>query len=220
MFFNCTKMKEIWIVCLSKELKKYTDDQLLKYLPDSIVNRALRYLDRGDFLSFVTGRLLLRKAILASEYSKFSIEDITYSENGKPSIDGFNFSISHSNGYVVLVFGANIQIGIDIEKRKDVDLKFFKYLFTDLEWNNIIQNKIPLDKFYWYWVRKEALLKAVGCSLKELKELEVYDNYGIYKGQKYYLNPFTFDTEFNGMIAVDKEVDFTCKYITLEALLR
>lgn len=220
MFFNNNKMAEIWIVNFSKDSQQFTDEELLKKLPESTVDRALRYLKREGFLSFVIGRLLLKKAILESEYSSFLIENITYSDNGKPSFTNVNFSISHSNGYVVLIFGTVFQVGIDIEKRKDIDLKLFKYLFTDSEWKNIIQDKSPLDRFYWYWIRKEALLKTVDCSLKELKGLEIFEDYGIYKDQRYYFKTFEFNPEFNGVIAMEEEIDVNIKFIELETLLK
>ncbi|AWH75727.1 4'-phosphopantetheinyl transferase [Dokdonia sp. Dokd-P16] len=213
-------MGEIWIVNFSNNSQQFTDEELLKKLPESTVNRALRYLNKESFLSFITGRLLLKRAILESEYSSFSIEDIKYSDKGKPSFTNVNFSISHSNGYVVLIFGTVFQVGIDIEKRKDIDLKLFKYLFTDLEWKVIMQDNSPIDRFYWYWVRKEALLKTVDCSLKELEGLEIFEDYGIYKDQRYYFKTFEFNPEFNGVLAIEEEMDVNVKFIELETLLK
>ena len=220
MFFNCNKMKEIWIVNFLNSSDQITDEKLLENLPKAIGQRAIRYLKRESFLSFVTGRLLLKKALLESEIASSTIEDIVYSESGKPSFTNLNFSISHSNGYVVFIFGTVFQVGIDIEKRRNIDLELFKYLFTDKEWEHIMQDKIPLDRFYWYWVRKEALLKAVGCTLKEVQELQVFEDYGIYKKQQFYFKAFNFDSAFNGMVAMEEEVDINIRFIELEELLK
>jgi 4'-phosphopantetheinyl transferase len=219
MFFNNNKMGEIWIVNFSNNSQQFIDEELLKNLPESTVNRALRYLNKESFLSFITGRLLLKKAISESEYSSFSIENITYSDKGKPSFTNVNFSISHSNGYVVLIFGTVFQVGIDIEKRKDIDLKLFKYLFTDLEWSDIKEDNNPLDRFYWYWVRKEALLKAVGCSLKEIKKLFVFEKHGIYNNERFYFEVFNFHSDYNGIVAMEKELFLKVRCVELEELL-
>jgi len=213
-------MKEIWIVNFLSNSDQNIDERLLKNLPKSIYKRANRYLKRENYLSFLIGRLLLKNALLERGIASTTIENIVYSESGKPSFTNLNFSISHSNGYVVLFFGTVFQVGIDIEKRSNIDLALFKNLFTDKEWNDIIQDEIPLKKFYWFWVRKEALLKAVGCTLKEIRELEVFEDYGIYKEQHFYFKAFNFDSGFNGIMAMEEEVDINVRYIHLEKLLK
>ena len=197
----------------------FSKEMLLKRLPESLWLKANRYLDAQSSMSYIGGRLLLKNALVQKGVSSSLLEEIRYSEHGKPSFEDHHFSISHSNWYVVLVFGTAFSVGIDIEMKKNIDLKLFEYLFTIREWNSILSAENSLDRFYWYWVRKEALLKAVGCSLKVLKELEVYEYHGIYKNKRYYFESFEFDASFNGMIAMEKKERFEVKMLSFKDLL-
>lgn len=212
-------MQKIWIIQIPKNNSLYTKETLLKNLPKVLWEKANRYLDNESSLSFIIGRLLLKKALIKNGLPPSFLEEIRYSQHGKPSILTHNFSISHSNWYVALVFGTNLPVGIDIEKKKNVNLKLFKYLFTEQEWKRIVEAQNSLEKFFWFWVRKEALLKAAGCALKELKNLEVLEDHGMYNGTRYYFKPFDFHPDFNGMVASTEKVDFDVACIEIAGLL-
>ena len=213
-------MHNIWVVKVSENNIVFTKKALLENLPEALWERANRYLDKESSLSYITGRLLLKRALIKNRLPTSLLEEIRYSEHGKPSFINNNFSISHSNWYVVLAFSTVFSVGIDIEKKKNIDLKLFKYLFTDIEWKSINEDENSLERFYWFWVRKEALLKAAGCTLKDLKQLEVSEHYGLYKGKHYYFETFDFDVEFNGIVATEEKVDFGVELIDLKDLLK
>ncbi|MGK0379556.1 MAG: 4'-phosphopantetheinyl transferase, partial [Patiriisocius sp.] len=118
-----------------------------------------------------------------------------------------------------LIFGTKFSVGIDIEKKKNIDLKLFNYLFTQTEWRSIIEAKNSLERFYWFWVRKEALLKAAGCALKDLKQLEVFEHHGMYKDKRYYFESFYFDVDFNGIIAMEEKVPIAVEFVDITNLL-
>ncbi len=212
-------MQKIWIVKTLENSTFFTKELLLENLPQSLWEKANRYLDKESSLSYIIGRLLLKKALLTNKLSPSLLEEIQYSEHGKPSFINHNFSISHSNWYVVLIFGTVFSVGIDIEKKKNIDLKLFTYLFTELEWKSITEAEDSLELFYWFWVRKEALLKAVGCTLKELKQLEVFEHHGIYNGKRYYFIPFHFNAHFNGIVATEEKIDIDVQFIDIQDLL-
>lgn len=220
MFHNNKRMQNIWIVKIPENHAVLTKHRLLEKLPKSFHERASRYLEEESALSFLTGRLLLKKAIYLNGFPISLLEEIHYSEYGKPNLLGHNFSISHSNRYVVLAFSTKFSIGIDIEKKNDIELKLFKYLFTDHEWESIIQAENSRERFYWFWVRKEALLKAAGCSLKDLKQLEVLEHHGMYKGKRYHFKSFDFDPDFKGVTAMEERVSFDIEVINFEDLLK
>lgn len=213
-------MLKIRIVKIAKNNSSFTKELLLKNLPKSLQERAKRYLDEESSLSYSAGRLLLKRALSENGLPASLLEEIGYSEQGKPSFKVHNFSISHSNGYVVLAFSTNFSVGIDIEKRKTIDLKLFNYLFTAQEWASILDARNSLERFYWFWIRKEALLKAVGCTLKELKQLKVYEHYGTYKKKHYYFKPFDFDPDFNGIVATETQTAIAMEFIELKDLLK
>ncbi len=212
-------MSTIWIAVIPENNPSFTKEVLLKKLPKSLWARANRYLKEPDALSFIIGRTLLKIALIENQLPLTLLEEIQFSDYGKPYLLDHNFSISHSNGYVSLFFGTNFSVGIDIEKKQDVDLNLFRYLFTENEWVSIQEDKEPLEKFYWYWVRKEALLKAAGCSMKHLKQLDVQEEYGYYANKEYYFTPFEFDAAYDGVIATEELVDFTVAFVDTEKLL-
>ncbi|GER58789.1 4'-phosphopantetheinyl transferase family protein [Patiriisocius marinus] len=212
-------MQKIWIVKLPDKDAHFLKEQLLKKLAKPFKVRAKRYLNLESSLCFMTGRLLLKKVLNKNNISSKLLDELQYSEEGKPSFLNYNFSISHSNWYVSLIFGTTFSVGIDIEKKRSIDIKLFKYLFTALEWKSIMDAENPIDHFYWFWVRKEALLKAVGCSLKDLKQLEINEHYGSYKGKHYYFKPFYFDTKFNGIIATEEQLEIKVEFVDINELL-
>lgn len=212
-------MQKIWIVKLPENDSHSLKEQLLEKLANPFKERASRYLDIESSLCFITGRLLLKKVLTKNNISSKLLDELQYSKEGKPSFLDYNFSISHSNWYVSLVFGTAFSVGIDIEKKKDIDLNLFKYLFTEQEWKSIMEAENSLEKFYWFWVRKEALLKAVGCSLKDLKRLEIFEHFGIYKEKRYYFKTFDFDADFNGIIATEEQLEISVEFVDIKELL-
>lgn len=219
MFLNSEGMQKIWLVKIDENEAVFTKEKLLEHLPKSLQSKAMRYLDTESAMSYIIGRLLLKNALVINGFSASLLEDISYSEHGKPYLKGLNFSISHSNGYVILIFGTESSVGIDIEKKRNIDLKLFEYLFTGQEWKSILTANNSTERFYWYWVRKEALLKAAGCTLKALKQLEIYEHHGIYKGKRYFFDSFDFNTEFNGVLATEIKEKFDLEMMNLEDLI-
>ena len=211
-------MQKIWIVKTPENNTSHTNELLLQKLPKSLWIKANRYLNNESSLHYIIGRLLLKKALIINKLPTSLLEEIHYSKHGKPSFLNHNFSISHSNGYVSLVFGTKFSIGIDIEKKKVIDLDLFHYLFTKDEWTSIQEDQNPLERFYWFWVRKEALLKASGSSIKQLKQLIVQEHQGMYKEKKYHFTPFKFDSDYNGIVATEEIIDFEVEVIKIEDL--
>ena len=73
-------------------------------------------------------------------------------------------------------------------------------------------------KFYWYWTRKEALLKAIGTGINtDLNKLEVSnifnDNISICKGKRWIIYPFdNFDKTYIGHIVYKYKDNIIIKY--------
>lgn len=212
-------MQKIWLVKTSEIPSFFTKEKLLKKLPKSMWYRANRYLDNESSTAYIIGRLLLKKALVDKGVSVSILEDIYYTKHGKPCLKELQFSISHSKGYVILVFGTASSVGIDIEKKENIDLGLFQYLFREDEWKHIMEATDSLTTFYWYWVRKEALLKAAGASLKELKLLDVFEDYGCYKRKLYYFTTFEFDTAFSGVMAMEKREATALEILTIDDLV-
>ena len=91
-----------------------------------------------------------------------NLSSITFNKNGKPIIEGLNFTLSHSDKVVAVAFtNTNANIGIDVEKiDKKRDVTKLKKLFTNLKENDYYD-------FYLKWTQREAIIKAKGYSILE-----------------------------------------------------
>lgn len=98
--------------------------------------------------------------------TKFNIE---YTENGKPTVTGINFSISHSKNILVQAFSFTGKIGIDVEhiNFKRNYLKLAKRYFNEEEYHYLksLSGKDAPLQFYQLWTAKEAVCKAQGGRL-------------------------------------------------------
>lgn len=173
----------------SRELKaKKSLEELLVDLPKSLHRRALRYKREEDAYDFLLGRLLLKKGLENLKLSN-TLEDIKFQKNGKPYLESVFFNISHSENQVVCAISTEGSIGIDVEIERKVELESFKAWFTVKEWSDINNTDDPLKKFYWYWTRKESIIKALGLKLSYLNQIEIDINQEHFEenGKQWYL---------------------------------
>lgn len=168
---RCISMKIYYCnTGLYKKEDKLKD--LIAVLPTSLHKRVLRYQSESAAYNFVVGRLLLKEGL--SEFGLDNdLEQIQIQDNGKPFVDGIQFNISHSGDQVVCCFSENGVVGIDIEEIRKVDFDDFTTMFTHTEWKVIRSADDPLRQFYWYWTRKESIIKALGLKLSYLHEIEL-----------------------------------------------
>jgi len=121
-------------------------------------HRRLYTLAHG-MLRIVLGRSLQR----APEGLRFAI-----GEHGKPSIDGVEFNLSHTEGCIVVALG-NDPLGVDVEswlRRTDV-LGICDRFFAPSEAAALraLPPSEHRERFFRYWTLKEAYIKARGMGL-------------------------------------------------------
>ena len=110
-------------------------------------------------INFLVGRYLLLK-------ENIDIAKIYYNQNNKPLIKGLYFNISHSFNYTILVI-SNKNIGVDIEKIREIDNKTLKYILKDkYDINKPNLHVLCLKEF----TKKEAYIKLKGLSLKNIQD--------------------------------------------------
>ena len=186
----------------SAEVRKYTKlEQLLQRLPKNMHERAHRYKFEKDAFNFVVGRLLLQKGLNELGINA-KIEHIAFQESGKPFLKNIFFNISHTENLVVCALSTKGEIGIDVEKEKQIVLEDFKPWFTIGELSDIISSDSPIRKFYWYWTRKESIIKAMGVKLSYLHRIEIDStkNHFLENGRKWFLKDLVFDHNITGAI--------------------
>ncbi len=152
-------------------INDYEDDLslCLKYLS---INETLDVLK----FKFTADRCRKAVAILLSKFlvngQKYEYADtIKRNEHGKPisKINNKYFNISHA-GKMVAGIVADGQVGIDCEEQKadrfniEIANKFFHK--SEVEFLLLNDNfKAQLNKFYYIWTRKEAVVKGDGGGL-------------------------------------------------------
>ena len=130
------------------------------------------------------------------------LEKIEIQENGKPVLSGVHFNISHSDHQVVCAFSKGGRLGVDLEKIKPVDFKDFTSMFSTKEWIAIHGSDDPLRMFYWFWTRKESIIKALGLTLGYLHEIEldVVGECFEVEGQRWFLRDVDFGEGYAGAV--------------------
>jgi 4'-phosphopantetheinyl transferase len=151
-----------------------TLDALLKYLPETFSERALRYQFSQDAYNFTLGRLLLKKALKALSLPETHLNELICNEEGKPLIKGISFSISHSQDLVACAFSSTGNVGLDVEFPRNIKRAHFRHCFNEQEWA-LIQEDKTMHTFYQFWTQKEAILKANGVGLAHLLAIDIKD---------------------------------------------
>lgn len=112
------------------------------------------------------GLLLLRTALLQRGISEFAIRKNAFGKPYLEKAEGVFFNISHSGQYAVCAVGGS-EVGADIEKLREVDLRVARRFFSAEEFA-LLQAQEEAQKqetFFRIWTLKESFLKALGTGM-------------------------------------------------------
>lgn len=141
--------------------------QYLSVLSDQECEKSCRFSRNLDRKRYIVRKYFLRSILsklISAEPHNISFHLIG---NKKPSLDGIEFNVSHSEDFVAIALGPKT-IGIDIE-RINPEFNFTNMLsncFSKPEIDFILDGDY-LSNFYVLWTRKEAIVKATGEGLTE-----------------------------------------------------
>ncbi len=144
-------------------------DKLFNFLSNSSKEKLSNYKNIICQQRSLLGEVIVRNYFNKKHNIPFQNIDFKYNKTGKPhikNINDFNFNISHSGEWVVVVFSDD-EIGVDIEKIKDINFEIAQRFFSEEECDNIFtkNEKEKLEQFFIYWTIKESFLKAIGTGL-------------------------------------------------------
>jgi len=179
-------------------------------LPADLVKRAQQYRRWQDAQAFLIGKLLLRKGLIELGFHERILEEIRYTEFGRPYLHaGVDFNISHAGRFVVAVFSANARIGVDIEAVNEVRLEDFTSCFTGRELERLSVSPRFLFDFFTIWTIKEAVIKADGRGLQV--PLHQFDAAGtiVLAGNVWHLHPLTVPAGYVSYLATDQHTDIS-----------
>ena len=129
--------------------------------------RAARFVFPGLGEVWAGAHVLLREVLGRATLTSAAEVRIRTGEFGKPSVDGVEFSLSHKDATVLIGLG-DLPIGVDVEKvPEERAVQQVGLSFHPRETAELLD--LPADErpeaFARVWVRKEALLKAIGTGL-------------------------------------------------------
>lgn len=188
-------------------LKQQSLQELLQELPVSLHARALRYKSERSAYNYVVGRLILKRGLAFFGLDN-DLEQMVFQPNGKPIIAGIHFNIAHSDHQVVCGFSKQGRLGLDVEKIKPINFENFTAMFSDQEWARISAAADPIRAFYWFWTRKESIIKALGLSLSYLHqiELDASSDHCVIDGQRWFLRDIIREEYFMGALCCEAPI--------------
>jgi 4'-phosphopantetheinyl transferase len=163
---------DVWKLCLDEPSQP---DSPASVLSSDEVARASRFHFDKDRNRFIRCRSVLR--FLLADYLGAAAAEIRfeYSTSGKPQLPteqnprGLQFNLSHSADMALIAVGADLQLGVDIEKiREEVDTAALaQRFFSPREGAGLqaLPDHLRVPGFFACWTRKEAFLKATGTGL-------------------------------------------------------
>lgn len=114
------------------------------------------------------GEKLLEKGLKREYGLDLKFEPRARGEHGKPFFTlqpKIHYNISHSGKYVVCVF-AGEEVGIDIQKHKEVNYKhMLERMVPSCMTAEILESEDPVRAFFTQWVLREAYIKWTGEGL-------------------------------------------------------
>lgn len=98
------------------------------------------------------------------------------------------FSIAHSKTAVAAAVSTDRRVGIDVEEDTCYDISVAELVLTKAQINSVEKSNDPGKAFIHYWVRKEALGKAIGRGLEDIVfEADVENDLVSVQGKTYHL---------------------------------
>ncbi|MCO5234102.1 MAG: 4'-phosphopantetheinyl transferase superfamily protein [Chitinophagales bacterium] len=164
---------KVYLLHINQWLERTDIEKYLSQWSDFQSSKILELVQKKDFNASFFGRMLLLYAFKDIGF-KVSVENLLYTEKGKPYFSDFpiDFNISHSGEYVALLI-AEEECGIDIEQHREINISIFKRQFTDTEFDTINNSSNSVKEFFKFWTIKEAAIKADGRGMAVLSNVQI-----------------------------------------------
>lgn len=155
---------------------------LLKNLSDEQKEKAFKFKSEKDQARSLVSSYLI---------NNLSNEKLLKTKMGKPYFEnGPFFNVSHSGKYIVMAISES-EVGVDIEENIEKDMSSLIRIFNEAEAKMIKEHA----DFYYLWCAKESLIKCIGGSISQIREVPSLPLNGLktYKGKDYQSQTLLFD---------------------------
>lgn len=209
-----------FIACLSEWRNE--GQKLWSFLSDQEKIKARQFANSVHKENYIIAHGLLK--ILLSSYTSIPPQYIEYSYNefGKPflkSNNSFQFNMSHSGEKIAFAIAQDIQIGIDIEYKKNkINVNSIAEMImspTEAFLFHQLEEKDKPHSFFDFWTKKEAILKAAGKGLSyPFNKIDVSDlssNKAVVNHYSYYHSVLNIAEDYAAAVATNcKTSQITC----------
>lgn len=159
-------MDKLYFLQVDNTVFSRDDENLCNLIPLKKKLRIKKYFFDIDKKLCLYADLLTR--VLACKNGNLSNYDLLFSKNsfGKPfitNIPNFKYNLSHTKNAIAICVSDN-EVGIDVEKIRDININLAKRFFTQDECDYITEKQTSL-RFFEVWTKKEAYLKFIGKGL-------------------------------------------------------
>jgi 4'-phosphopantetheinyl transferase len=201
-------------------MKDYEMGLYINIVPVFMRADIMRYKYAADRKARLIARLMLYHC-MAKDGATSLIYDWGKDNNNKPFIAKWKpFNISHSGEMVMFSYANNVT-GIDIEEKCDVKYEEMIEYFHPAEQEFIRKQGDIQENFYKVWVRKEALLKAIGTGITNgLKQFNCLRENVSYAGKHWYFHPLPVHPWYTSYLcSPEKEEKIIIKKFLVEKIL-
>lgn len=204
-------MVKVYYAKVSEFIKSFNQPvDLIQYIPKIFHEEGLKYIRNQDQFSFIIGRLLIMQMLHYFGFATNEILNLQKNKHNKPHLCNlFEFNLSHSGDYVICCGSHQCKLGIDIERKRQLDISDFKIAFSSNEWDIIHSAPDRLYEFYKTWTKKESIIKADGRGLAiDLKKITLFENKAIIDNSStvWHLKSLNIDKEYSCHICSDKKI--------------
>ena len=181
---------------------------LLNTLPTKLLERYHKYYRWQDRQAYLLGKWLL-SLLLQNFAVDATLHDLLVDNFQRPFINGApDFNITHTNGLVACAMGTRpIRLGLDVEQHRTINLREFKRVFTNREFQEIGSASNTQLSFFSYWTKKEAIMKADGRGLFLDPAFDAEEAIVKIEQQTWYCQQLYLSIDFTGHIATNQKTE-------------
>lgn len=178
-------------------------DRKMALLPRLFQDKIMQYARSQDRQARLATKLLL-KQLLDNYYpdKKIRLQDLVYNQHHQLILPHHLFASSSHSGNMAICAISTRPIGVDIELRGAIQPGVSQYFFTEKE-------QVAPDRFYEFWTRKEAVLKAAGLGLDkvDLNSVYAFEQTVILKDVIYHTTRLDFHPGYEAQVASRDRLD-------------
>ncbi|WP_271783309.1 4'-phosphopantetheinyl transferase family protein [Aquimarina algiphila] len=205
---------------ISTEFQDVCFEAHINTIPEKQKNKIQAFKRWQDKQNSLLGLLLLRYGVSKfSDYNDDPLHFLKYNSYGKPFLNkNLDFNISHSGDFTFCIMSNDCKVGIDIEKRRDIDVTILKSQMAIEEWENIVKADSIKDCAFKYWTQKEAVVKAIGKGLSiALSSFAIVNDKATIDSDTWHVYPLPINIDgYSSHIAINKElspIELPCEFV-------